>query len=77
MIYLENLKELSLEWFIYSKPPRTQYVSKKTPEGALIFENLMVLCNLLLKYQMTECALITFLEHYSDEDFDKDQRDNR
>lgn len=37
----------------------------------------MVLCNLLLKYKMNECALITFLEHYSDDNFDKNQRDNR
>lgn len=77
LIYLSNLKELSLEWFFYSKPPKPQYVSKKTEEGAAIFENLMVLCNLLLKYNMDECALITFLEHYSDDNFDKNQRDNR
>ena len=37
----------------------------------------MVLCNLLQKYKMNECALITFLENYSDENFDKNQRDNR
>jgi Leucine-rich repeat (LRR) protein len=49
-VNLVNLKELSLEWFIYSKPPKTQFVSKKTQEGAIIMENLMVLCNLLIKY---------------------------
>ena len=37
----------------------------------------MVLCNLLTKHNMNECALITFLENYSEDNFDKDQRDNR
>ena len=40
-------------------------------------ESLMELCNLLLKYKMKECALITFLENYSDENFNKNHRDNR
>ena len=30
---LTNLRELSFEWFIYAKPPRPPYVSKKTREG--------------------------------------------
>jgi len=30
---LNNLKELSLEWFIYAKPPKPQYISRKTREG--------------------------------------------
>lgn len=74
---LTNLRELSLEWFIYAKPPKPQYISRKTREGTQIFESLMVLCNLLQKYKMSECALITFLENYSDDNFDKNQRDNR
>ena len=74
---LKNLQEISLEWFIYAKPPKPQYVAKNDREGEQIMESLMELCNLLLKYKMKECALITFLENYSDDTFNKNHRDNR
>ena len=46
-------------------------------EGKDVFESLLVLCNLLLKYKMNECALITFLENYSENVFDINNVDNR
>jgi ankyrin repeat protein len=46
-------------------------------DGKEIFESLIVLCNLLLKYKMNECALITFLENYSENVFDINHVDNR
>ena len=60
-----SLQELSLEWFLYAKPPRPRVVKRGSNEGDEIFEQLVVLCELLVKYKMNECALITFLENYS------------
>ena len=71
-IHLTSLKELSLEWFLYAKPSRPQYVSKSQKDGTMILESLFVLCSLLLKHEMKECALITFLENFSESNFNKD-----
>lgn len=54
-----------MEWFLYAKPPRPKLVKKKAADGEEVLEQLGVLCNLLVKYKMNECALITFLENYS------------
>jgi hypothetical protein len=60
-----NLEELSLEWFLYAKPPRPKLVKRNQGDGRELFDQLVVLCKLLLKYKMNECAMITFLENYS------------
>ena len=60
-----NLEEFSLEWFLYAKPPRPKLVKRNHNDGDEIFDQLVVLCNLLIKYKMNECALVTFLENYS------------
>lgn len=52
-------------------------MTKRNKEGQLIFESLFVLCDLLIKYKMRQCALITFLENFSDDNFDKNHTDNR
>lgn len=46
-------------------------------DGKEVLESLNVLCSLLLKYKMNECALITFLENYSENAFDINHVDNR
>mmetsp|Transcript_1696 Transcript_1696/g.2194 ORF Transcript_1696/g.2194 Transcript_1696/m.2194 type:complete len:121 (+) Transcript_1696:417-779(+) len=69
-IKFSNLKELSLEWFTFAQPMKNETISRKTPEGTKDIESLMVLCNLLIKHKMKECALITFLENYSEENYD-------
>ena len=46
-------------------------------DGQQIFDSLTILCNLLDKYRMNECALITFLENYSENVFDINNIDNR
>lgn len=46
-------------------------------DGKEVFESLNVLCSLLYKYKMNECALITFLENYSENVFDINNVDNR
>lgn len=60
-----NLEELSLEWFLYAKPPRNKLVKKGVSDGKELFDSMLVLCNLLIKYKMNDCAMITFLENYS------------
>jgi hypothetical protein len=34
-------------------------------DGEELFNQLLILCNLLVKYKMNECAMITFLENYT------------
>jgi hypothetical protein len=75
---LSELHEFSLEWFMYCKPPRPKLVKKNLNiDGAEVFESLRVLCGLLQKYKMNECAIITFLENYSENVFDINNVDNR
>jgi ankyrin repeat protein len=76
-LYLTNLHEFSLEWFLYAKPPRSKIVKKYMNDGKEVLESLNILCSLLLKYKMNECALITFLENYSENVFDINHIDNR
>jgi len=76
-LYLKDLQELSIEWFLYAKPPKPKLAQRKTSDGEAVFESLYQLCNLLVKYQMQECALVTFLENYSDNIFDVNHIDNR
>jgi ankyrin repeat protein len=71
------LDEFSLEWFLYAKPARPKLVKRNQNDGAEVFEQLNILCNLLCKYQMNECALITFLENYSQKTFNINCVDNR
>jgi ankyrin repeat protein len=52
-------------------------VKKNMNDGKEVFESLNVLCSLLQKYKMMECALITFLENYSENVFDINNVDNR
>ena len=76
-LHLTELEEFSLEWFLYAKPPKPKLAYKKSIEGEMIFESLYQLCNLLVKYQMQECALVPFLENYSDAIYDVNHIDNR
>ena len=71
------MQEFSLEWFIYAKPHKNRLMKRNTPEGKETFEGLIRLCNLLIKYNMTECALITFLENYSEKILNINNFDNR
>ena len=72
-----NLEELSLEWFLYAKPPRNKLVKKGVQDGKYLMDQIVILCNLLIKYQMNECAMITFLENYSSSPKDaQNQNDN-
>ena len=72
-----TLEDFSLEWFLYAKPPRSKMVKRNLNDGNEIFEQLSVLCHLLQKYKMNECALVTFLENYSLSAFMIDNIDNR
>ncbi len=54
-----------MEWFLYAKPPRPKLVKRGQGDGAQLFDQLVILCKLLVKYKMNECAMITFLENYS------------
>ena len=72
-----QLEELSLEWFLYAKPPRPKLVKRGMNDGTEVFEQLSMLCNLLVKYKMNECALVTFLENYSLNVFNLNNIDNR
>lgn len=74
---MTNLQELSLEWFLYAKPPKPKIVKRVSSDGEGTFQSLQDLCKLLLKYKMEECALITFLENYSDNYFNINNVDNR
>jgi len=72
-----QLNDFSLEWFLYAKPPLSKVVKRSIDDGLDILDRLKTLCQLLLKYQMNECALITFLENYSENVFDINGVDNR
>jgi ankyrin repeat protein len=62
---------------MYAKPPRPKLVKRNLNDGNEIFDQLVVLCNLLIKYKMNECALVTFLENYSQNLFNINSIDNR
>lgn len=49
-LYLKDLQEFSIEWFLYAKPPKPKLAQRKTPDGEAVFESLYQLCNLLVKY---------------------------
>jgi hypothetical protein len=66
-----------LEWFEYSTPSLQKEISMKNSQGRLLFDSLFQLLSLLQKYNMKECALITFLENFSESNFNKNHRDNR
>lgn len=67
--YLQHLEEFSLEWFLYARPPKPKFVKKGSGEGTTVFDRLRGLCELLIKFKMQECALVTFLENYSDDNY--------
>ena len=39
-LYLTDLAEFSIEWFLYAKPPKPKLAQRKTPEGEAVFESL-------------------------------------
>ena len=63
---LKNLTEFHLEWFAYAVPSLPQTVKCFTESGKLIMHQLFQLLDLLIKYDMNSCALITFLENFSE-----------
>ena len=72
---LKNLKEFSLERFIYANPPLLRVLRDRI--GEAIIDSLRNLCRLLLlDNKMHECALITFLENFSEENFNINHKDN-
>lgn len=58
-------------------PSLNKEIGQKNAQGRYLFDSMFQLLNLLNKYQMKECALITFLENFSESNFDKNYRDNR
>lgn len=72
---LPKLEEFSLEWFLYAKPPKSKFALKqKSPS---IFDSLVNLCQLLVRYNKDECEVVNFLENYSDDHYDVNYIDNR
>jgi hypothetical protein len=69
------LDELSLEWFLYAKPPKSKLACKK--DNPLIFSSLKVLCSLLVQHEKQDCDVLSFLENYSEHVFDVNHIDNR
>ena len=49
-VNLAKLDEISLEWFLYAKPPKPKLVKRNTEDGKLVFEMLETLFNLLVKH---------------------------
>lgn len=41
-------------------------MTRQNRDGVQVFESLAVLCNLLMNHDMADCALITFLQNFSD-----------
>lgn len=76
-VHLANIDELSLEWFLYAKPPKPKLVRRSTDDGRQVFESLETLFNLLVKHNMKECMLVIFLEYYSENVFEVNSVDNR
>ena len=74
---LASLDELSLEWFLYAKPPKCKFVKRASEEGKQVFESLETLFNLMVKHNMNECMLVIFLELYSETMFEVNSIDNR
>jgi hypothetical protein len=72
---LTKLQELSLEWFLYAKPPKAR-VALKT-KSPVLFSSLQNLCTLLEKHKKQECDVVEFLVNYSDTHFDVNHIDNR
>mmetsp|Transcript_5038 Transcript_5038/g.4960 ORF Transcript_5038/g.4960 Transcript_5038/m.4960 type:complete len:288 (-) Transcript_5038:861-1724(-) len=70
---LENLKELSLEWFRYASPPLPRIL--KAHIGEAMIGSLRTLCSKLYTNKERECNVITFLHHFSEEEFDINQVD--
>jgi hypothetical protein len=77
LLQLTNLNTFILEWFEYASPAMAKEVTSKNTNGRHLFDSMFQLFSLLNKYQMRECALITFLENFSESNFDKNFRDNR
>ena len=74
---MARLQELSLDWFLYAKPTKDKLIKRNLGKGDKILTSLFNLCELLEKYKMDQCELITFLDNYSGNNFNKDQVDNR
>jgi len=77
LVELKSLQQFSLEWFMYATPSLPKDISTESTQGQFLMDSLFQLLNLLLKYDMQQCALITFLENFSEQTFDKNYRDNR
>jgi ankyrin repeat protein len=73
--YLENLKEFSLEWFRYTSPPLPRVL--KGHIGEAMIGSLRALCSKLYNSQEFDCKLLSFLQHFSEEEFEIDKLDSK
>jgi Leucine-rich repeat (LRR) protein/ankyrin repeat protein len=72
---LENIKELSLEWLRYTSPPLPKLLKGHIGEAMIM--SLKTLCCNLYSNKHEECTLITFLQHFSEGEFNINQIDNK
>ena len=72
---LEGLKEFSLEWFRYTSPPLPRIL--KGHIGEAMIGSLRALCSKLYINKEQECSLLTFLHHFSEEEFDMNYLDSK
>jgi ankyrin repeat protein len=70
---LECLKELSLEWFRYTSPPLPKLL--KGHIGEAMIASLKNMCLNLAQNKFEECSLLSFLQHFSEGEFDINQLD--
>lgn len=64
---LDNIKELSLEWFRYTNPPLPKLLKGHIGEAMIM--SLKTLCSNLYQAKNEECTLVSFLQHFSEGEF--------
>lgn len=65
---LDMLKELSLEWFRYTNPPLPKLL--KGHIGEAMIASLKNMCQNLAQNKYEDCSLLSFLQHFSEGEFD-------
>lgn len=65
---LDMLKELSLEWFRYTTPPLPKLL--KGHIGEAMIASLKNMCQNLSQNKYEDCSLLSFLQHFSEGEFD-------
>ena len=72
---LDNIKELSLEWLRYTSPPLPKLLKGHIGEAMIM--SLKTLCSNLYLNKHEECNLVTFLQHFSEGEFNINQVDSK